>query len=97
MAAAYAVAAALAMSRSLPPTTSSAPSHSSIASFDALAPSGTNTTAAIPSRTAAQAVAAPWLPVDAVTTVVAPRLRYWASVGSAPRHLNAPNSCSSSR
>ena len=39
------------------------------ASFVALACSGTKTTARSPSCPAAHAVAAPWLPVEAVTTV----------------------------
>ena len=52
---------------------------------------------ACPSRSAAQAVAAPWLPVEAVTTPSAPAARKLSSAGSAPRHLNAPSSCTSSR
>src|SRR5687767_13823646 len=56
-----------------------------------------NTTARSPVRCAAHAVAAPWLPVEAVTTADAPRSRYASSDGSAPRHLNAPSSCRSSR
>src|SRR6187200_1864580 len=54
-------------------------------------------TAASPSCAAAHAVAAPWFPVDAVTTPGAPAALYAASAGSAPRHLNAPSSCVSSR
>ena len=54
---------------------------------------GTYTIARTPSVRAAHAVAAPWFPVDAVTT--SPPCR--SSVGSAPRHLNAPSSCVSSR
>ena len=62
-----------------------------------LAPSGAKTNAVRPSRAAAHAVAAPWLPVDAVTTASAPRSRKLTSAGSAPRHLNEPSSCMSSR
>ena len=62
-----------------------------------LASSGTNTTARMPVRFAAQALAAPWLPVEAVTTPSAPPARNASSAGSAPRHLNAPSSCTSSR
>src|SRR4051812_26087896 len=51
----------------------------------------------MPVRSAAHAVAAPWLPVDAVTTASAPPARYFSSAGSAPRHLKAPSSCTSSR
>src|SRR4051812_49378301 len=51
----------------------------------------------MPVRSAAHAVAAPWLPVDAVTTASAPAARYFSSDGSAPRHLKAPSSCTSSR
>src|SRR5919108_5540980 len=51
----------------------------------------------MPIRWAAHAVAAPWLPVEAVTTASAPRPRNASRVGRAPRHLKAPSSCTSSR
>src|SRR5262245_49285614 len=71
----------------------SAPSSSRSAGFVALACAGTKTAARTPRRRAAHAVAAPWLPVDAVTTSLPQR----SSVGSAPRHLKAPSSWTSSR
>src|SRR6266545_611721 len=79
---------------SAPARCSSAPCASISAIFAALACSGTKTTARTPRRRAAHAVAAPWLPVDAVTTTSG---RLVSSTATAPRHLNAPSSCSSSR
>ncbi len=79
-------------SRSAPTECSSAPSCSRIATFASLDPSGTNTTARMPVRSAAHAAAAPWLPVEAVTTASAPPARYFSSAGRAPRHLKAPSS-----
>ena len=86
-------AASLASSTSAPTWRSSAPSAPSSSSFAWLTCSGTYTTARRPTRCAAQAVAAPWLPVEAVTTSVAPAPGSAAATGSAPRHLNAPSSC----
>ena len=46
----------------------------------------------MPARDAAHADAAPWFPVEAVTTAECPAARYSSIAGSAPRHLNAPSS-----
>ena len=68
--AAYARATSLASSRSAPATRTSAPSSPSSASLRSAAPGGTKTTAATPSWRQAQATAAPWLPVEDVTTAL---------------------------
>ena len=60
--------ASFASSRSAPMRRSSAPRRSMRAGLVALASAGTKTIAAQAESSAAQAVAAPWFPVDAVTT-----------------------------
>ncbi len=90
-------ASSFARSKSAPKTRISPPWRSIRSTLARVEPSGAYTIARIPSLAAAHADAAPWFPVDAVTTVVCPASRKACIAGSAPRHLNAPSSCSSSR